>query len=175
MSIDESIDTHQILPKMKFGITINGDLSFTIFCNGLILPNNKVSHLTAKPTIIQYSAKVVAILNFLEEYFLKEKREVVYETISSLLEEVLSCQNLDDEKAAKIQFLSEQFQLLSTTPNGRRYTPSTIALCVMWYKASPILYNQILLDVEAPVTFQRKCIHGILFDTVSVSVSTCVF
>ena len=60
------IDTQQKIPKIKFCISINTDLSYELFCNGCVLLNGKVQHLAVKATI-RYSADVMGILNFLND------------------------------------------------------------------------------------------------------------
>ena len=58
--------------------------------------------------------------------------------------EVIKVEHLDDNK--KIAFLAEKLSLVYSSPHGRRYSPSLIAMAYMWQSVSPALYKQVQLE-----------------------------
>ena len=64
----------------------------------------------------------------------------ILETACSLLE---TCINAEDEKATKIGFLVEQSDFLGKAPTARGYCPYRLVMCLMWFIATPSLYQNI--------------------------------
>ena len=58
--------------------------------------------------------------------------------------DMIKVEHVDDNK--KIAFLSEQLSLVFLSPNGRRYSPSLIAMAYICQSVSPTLYKQVQLE-----------------------------
>ena len=131
--------------KVRYSLLIRTDLSFQLTHTDVIIPHRKVSHVSPAPKIV-YAAQVHALINFLSEYKTSTTvRDQYIQTACVLLEFAAEIEN-NEEYNDKLCFLIEQLNLLDKKPTGRRYSPHTLATCMMWYKTSPALYRLILSD-----------------------------
>ena len=164
------------VPKIKFCISINDDLTFRLSFGGAPFPIRYIQNITTKPNI-EYASEILALINFLANY--NEKGQITYapETITSLLEEALDFHESDTERAKKIQFFLEQWTLLFKPRKGRRYSNETIAQAVIWYKTSPNLYKQILASgvVSLPSVRHVRRLSSALTVDLELTESTIVY
>ena len=87
---------------------------------------------------------LLKMLEYLEDEFNKDSMVRTDKDKISDIVEVIKVEHLDDKK--KIAFLAEQLSLVYSSPHGRRYSPSLIAMAYMWQSVSPALYKQVQLE-----------------------------
>ena len=131
------------LPKVKFSLSIDSNLSFKMVYDDVIIrPTKLFNSGTSK---IQFVSDVSTILSFLKNYSGEKTVENTLDTACALIEFIKE-QDDSTERSTKLGFILEQLQLAFKPPTGRRYCPATIATCMMWFKTSRALYKMILSD-----------------------------
>ena len=98
--------------EINYCLKLNNDLHFEFWCNGKIQKSENHSD----EEISSYSSLKSCKLQDLSTDM--EKMNDIVDTIK--------VEHLDDNK--KIAFLSEQLTIVFSSPNGRRYSPSLIAI-----------------------------------------------
>ena len=135
------------MPSLKFSITINAGLDFSLFVNSTSISASKVKHITENSKITRFS-DVDNILAFLNSYSCQEPdpKDVVEECIKKLSR--LSKQTVvnDDVLSQKLDFISEQLSLALMPVNARKYSSKLLWHCLTWMKTGPAIYKLLLSD-----------------------------
>ena len=129
-------------PVVNFSLKLHKDLTFEIWCDGLMLIHSYVSsEILQLPKHMKSFCELKNVLNAIEES---------YRTIRSKVDESLLIDEVIDllgnprfANNSKITFISEQLSLSTAKPSQIRYSPSTLGHAVMWHKTSPALYRRI--------------------------------
>ena len=134
LSVTYSPDDGQ--PLIQYSLVITESLSWKVWKNGLEVQKDNLPSILLKDRL-ETAHQVLQLL----EYF--EKNSDINtddaDIIKVVLEKFEQLQPTD-----KVEFLKEQISLLLLKPNARRYTNDLLATAVLWQKASPACYKQIL-------------------------------
>lgn len=137
----------QVGIKTVFSLTVSLDLSFGIHLHGKQLPSTAVAHLANTDKIMDTSAlaNMLAFVKAQSEK-LPEHQFQIDGLVDSMAVVIESDSTLDERTKGKLLFLVEQLRLATISPHGRRYSPSLLALALMWENSSPSLYKQLLKE-----------------------------
>ena len=121
---------------------MNNDLQFEIWRNSKIQKSENHSDEEISSCSSLRSCKLLLkMLNYLQDVFNNRSAGVCTDEKMNDIVDMIKVEHLDDNK--KIAFLSEQLSLVFSSPNGRRYSPSLIAMSYMRQSVSPALYKQL--------------------------------
>ena len=82
---------------------------------------------------------LLKMLNYLQDEFNNRSAGVCTDKEKmDDIADMIKVEHLDDNK--KIAFLSEQLSLVFSSPNGRRYSPSLVAIWLICGNLCPLLY-----------------------------------
>ena len=127
------------IPKIQYSIKVASDLTVTIYLQGVQVKRLLVSEIAST------NLNTCTTLNELFSYL--EAQPVQDITQGDILEDVI--EKLKDpkfEENVKIDFIVEQLTLAFKSPNGRRYSPSLLAMSALLQRMSPTSYKQMYSD-----------------------------
>ena len=132
---------------VNYCLKLNNDLQFELWCRGQMItvkyhPDQEISSCP----YIKSCNLLLKMLEYLEDEFNKDSMVRTDKDKISNIVEVIKVEHLDDNN--KIAFLAKQLSLVYSSPHGRRYSPSLIAMAYMWQSVSPALYKQVQLVVR---------------------------
>ena len=135
------------MPSIKFSITINSSLDFTLFTCNASVSASKVKHITENSRIKRYS-DVQNILAFLSAFSRQQPdtKDVVEECVAKLSSLLKQTVIKDDSLSLKLEFITEQLALAAMPANTRRYSSKLLWHCLTWMKTSPAVYKLLLSD-----------------------------
>lgn len=131
-------------PKVKVSLKINSALHVTVYQNGFEVPSADLEWVIAKNNPLTHWFQFESLLNrYAENSSAHEPSQLfLQETVSSCMQQLISCFQEDEETAVKLKFLSEQFKLaFCCSRNARRYSPEMLVYSFMIHMLSPACYD----------------------------------
>ena len=127
-------------PTLKYCMKVFSSLEFELWCCEEKITIDDIGKSELSSTLRDCS-QVIDILNCLsQKYDMKVENGVSDEEfITNIIDQL-------EEKFTgnrKVEFLAEQLSMVFTKSNGRRYSPSLLAMSSLWEITSPALYKQI--------------------------------
>lgn len=122
---------------VKYSLTVEEDLSFSLWSDGLEVPSKKVSHIVEQQEKkIRRCSDVANVLAFLKHYQ-SVPRELldIIELCTTLLQ--AAAQECCSRTAVKLEFIIEQLQLAQKSNQQRKYSPALLSSAAMWHNVSP--------------------------------------
>ena len=131
---------------VRFSLAIFADLSFSLAHQGCQLFPQVVSHLLQHGQIVTISAvsNILAHLNSMGEKC--QKSPDLIKQASELLKTALQDLEEDSDTFGKLQFFSEQLDLIGVPKNRRRFSPVLYSSVAMWQALSPALYRHLVKE-----------------------------
>ncbi|KAG0727943.1 hypothetical protein GWK47_033558 [Chionoecetes opilio] len=129
-------------PVITRSMSVFPDLSYKLINNGMGINCKKVTGITAKSGFIGRVSDIQNLLARLK-YLLADRQDMMLAAADLLDTAADNDEDQKDQCIAVAKFTSEQLRLVTTPPNGRRYSSALMTRAAVWDRTSPKLYQDL--------------------------------